>query len=73
MDTRTGAIRELGNSEHPTEHEVALTNRQARRLAMLTPAERVEWHKLQQCTPQERNIRKRMRKLQRAARKANRS
>jgi hypothetical protein len=72
MDTRTGALRELREEEQPTQHEIPLTNRQARRLSMLSPADRVEWAALQSCTPAERNRRKRLRKLQRAARKLQR-
>lgn len=72
MDTRTGAIRELHGEEQPTEHEMPLTNRQARRLSMLSPPDRIEWAALQSCTPAERNRRKRLRKLQRQSRKLQR-
>ncbi len=72
MDTRTGAIRELPNGEDPTEHEIKLTNRQARRLTQLSPVDRVEWAARQGLAKDALRERKRARKAQRAARKANR-
>jgi hypothetical protein len=80
MDTRTGIIRPLSPEEQPTANEIALTNRQARRLKKLTPEDRIEWAACRTMSPvdrkarkRHRKARKRHRKLQRAARKANRS
>ena len=42
MDTRTGEIRELKQGETPNEHEVLLSEKEAKRLLPMKPRQRLD-------------------------------